>query len=267
MCFAKRLREKLGLAARLNLDAIELAQKLGPVEVDFSWPDVWSVLDQVGFAYQAFAKKYKHKLEKKALGLPRRIGPPVQGSFTPRPPVKDRHASPVHIHLAPRKDGKQGWTVRIVAFPSAYLPNLETSREFLTEFLKDVESDLRRRAGLSPPRVQRPASSSPAAGSTSASTASLLSPGNTVKAMLLEEKTKKGGWKARHLDSRREGPIVNTKEVPGDKQPGEEVELIVASAGDSLSFRWPTEEEKQRAQKAQDKTKKGPGHQLKGGRR
>lgn len=60
---------------------------------------------------------------------------------------------------------------------------------------------------------------------------------------------------------------MNTKEVPGDKQPGEEVELIVASAGDSLSFRWPTEEEKQRAQKAQDKTKKGPGHQLKGGRR
>lgn len=88
MCFAKRLREKLGLAARLNLDAIELAQKLGPVEVDFSWPDVWSVLDQVGFAYQAFAKKYKHKLEKKALGLPRRIGPPVQGSFTPARPSK-----------------------------------------------------------------------------------------------------------------------------------------------------------------------------------
>jgi len=267
VCFAKRLREKLGLAARLNLDAIELAQKLGPVEVDFSWPDVWSVLDQVGFACQVFAKKYKHKPEKKALGLPRQIGPPVEGSFTPRPPVKDRHASPVHIHFAPRKDGEQGWKVRIVAFPSAYLPNLETSREFLTEFLKDVESDLRRRAGLSPPRVQRPASSSPAAGSTSASTASLLSPGNTVKAMLLEEKTKKGGWKARHVDSNQSGPIVNTEKVPGDKQPGEEVELIVASASESMSFRWPTEEEKQRAQKAQDKTKKGPGHQPRGGRR
>jgi len=264
---AKRLREKLGLVARLNPDAIDLGQMLGPVEVDFSWPDVWSVLDQVGFAYQAFAKKYKHKLEKKALGLPRRIGPPVQGSFTPRPPVKDRHASPVHIHLAPRKDGKQGWTVRIVAFPSAYLPDLGTSRNFLQAFLQKVKSDLEQRASLSAPGGQKPAVSNPAVGSASASTTSFPSPGTTVKAVLLEEKTKKGGWKARHLDSRREGPIVNTKEVPGDKQPGEEVELIVASAGDSLSFRWPTEEEKQRAQKAQDKTKKGPGHQPKGGRR
>jgi hypothetical protein len=60
---------------------------------------------------------------------------------------------------------------------------------------------------------------------------------------------------------------VNTKEVPGDKQPGEEVELIVASAGASQSFRWPTEEEKQRAQKAKDKKKQLPGSQPKGGRR
>ena len=261
---AKRLREKLGLVARLNPDAIDLGQMLGPVEVDFSWPDVWSVLDQVGFACQAFAKKYKHKLEKKALGLPRRIGPPVQGSFTPRPPVKDRHASPVHIHLAPRKDGKEGWTVRIVAFPSAYLPDLKTSREFLTEFLKDVESDLRRRAGLSPPGVQRPASSSPAVGITSAP--SVPKSKERVKAVLLEEKTKKGGWKARHEDSGRSGYIVNSQDVPSDKQPGDVVELLVYSP-EEPSFLWPTEEEEQRAQKAKDKKKQLPGSQPKGGRR
>ncbi len=264
---AKRLRERLGLAARPNRDAIDLAQKLGPVEVKFSWPNIWDVLDQVGFACQVFAKKYKHKPEKKALGLPRRIGPPVEGSFNPRPPVKDRHASPVHIHLAPRKDGEQGWTVRIVALPSAYLPNLETSQEFLQEFLQEVESELKRRANLEAPGGQKPAVSVPAAGSASASTASLPSPGSTVKAVLLEEKTKKGGWMARHVDSGCKGHIVNTEKVPGDKQPGEEVELIVASASDSMSFRWPTEEEKQRAQKGQDKTKKGPGSQPRGGRR
>lgn len=143
-----------------------------------------------GLPIRRLPKSTSISWRRKPWGCPAGLAHPCRGA-SPRPPVKDRHASPVHIHLAPRKDGKQGWTVRIVAFPSAYLPNLETSREFLTEFLKDVESDLRRRAGLSPPRVQRPASSSPAAGSTSASTASLLSPGNTVKAMLLEEKTKK----------------------------------------------------------------------------
>ncbi len=264
---AKRLRERLGLAARPNRDAIDLAQKLGPVEVDFSWPNIWDVLDQVGFACQVFAKKYKHRQEKKALGLPRRIGQPMQGSFNPRPPVKERHASPVHIHLAPRKDGEQGWTVRIVALPSAYLPDLETSRNFLKEFFQDVQSDLERRAKLSAPGGQKPAVSGPAAGSASASTASLPSPGTIVKAVLLEEKTKKGGWKARHVDSGCIGHIVNSEKVPGDKQPGDEVELIVASASDLMSFRWPTEEEKQRAQKGQDKTKKGPGSQPKGGRR
>lgn len=60
-----------------------LHQLLGPVEVAFSWPDVWQVLDQAGFAYQTFAKKYKHKCEKMALGLPRRIGNPAQGTFNP----------------------------------------------------------------------------------------------------------------------------------------------------------------------------------------
>ncbi len=84
--------------------------------------------------------------------------------------------------------------------------------------------------------------------------------------MLLEEKTKKGGWKARHVDSGCIGHIVNSEKVPGDKQPGDVVELLVHSP-EKPSFLWPTVEEEQRAQKGQDKTKKGPGSQPRGGRR
>ena len=135
-------------------------QKPSPVEISFSWPNVWSVLDQVGFAYESAAHQRAHNLGKLALGLPRQIhGPrpsplPHQNPATHRPPRRlhgpmgDRHSSPVHIHLE-RRDG--GWTVRVIAFPAAHLPDLNTSRKFLEEFLRDFGDDLQRRSQLSPP--------------------------------------------------------------------------------------------------------------------
>ncbi|MCI0624644.1 MAG: type III-B CRISPR module RAMP protein Cmr6, partial [Acidobacteria bacterium] len=152
---AKELREQLGLSNEFKQDHAHLPslqQTLPPVEVSFSWPNLWNVLDQVGFAYQAFAKKYKHRREKMALGLPRRIGPPIQGTFNPTTPVMptSRHSSPVHIHVG-RNDG--GWTVRVIAFPAAYLPDFNTSRKFLVEFLKEFGDDLRRRSALSLPHT------------------------------------------------------------------------------------------------------------------
>jgi CRISPR-associated protein Cmr6 len=150
---ADQLRQGLGLPNTFQASRAESSssqQILGPVEVTFSWPNVWSVLDQVGFAYQIFAKKYKHRLEKKALGLPRRIGPPVQGNFNLTPPVTgtSRHSSPVQIHVEhPNGD----WIVRVIAFPAAHLPDLNTSQTFLEEFLKDFGDDLQRRSQLSPP--------------------------------------------------------------------------------------------------------------------
>jgi CRISPR-associated protein Cmr6 len=136
-----------------------LGQRLGPVEVAVSWPDVWQVLDQVGFAYQAFAKEYSHHLEKKTLGLPRRIKPPPRGQFSPHDPMKTllaearreenvRHASPVHVHLAKTDDG---FIVRVIAFPLACLPDEGNSRLLLGKFLDHMEADLQRRAKLPPP--------------------------------------------------------------------------------------------------------------------
>ena len=235
-----------------------LVQVLGPVEVAFPWPDVWAVLDQVGFAYQAFAKNYSHRLEKMALGLPRVIGNPVRGTFKPTPPVtaKSRHPSPVMIHLDRRV---RDWVVRIVAFPAARLPDLSTSRAFLDEFLKVVGDDLKRRAQLpspSPPRAGTAPGRVPAGTQAhdAPSRRSLPNPGDHVDAELLHEKTKKGGWRARHAASGISGPIQNSQDVPGDKKAGETLTLIVASASErEIAFRCPTAADERHPRKPKDK--------------
>jgi CRISPR-associated protein Cmr6 len=150
-----------------------LEQSLPLLEIPFPWPDVWTVLDQAGFAYQSFAKRYAHHREKKALGLPRRIGRSandVSGTFRPTGPIaalgnNARHSSPLHIHLA-RERGV--YLVRILALPAAYLPDLRTSEKFLGEMLQVLRPDLERRAQLPPPapRVARP-QGGPSSGPTS----------------------------------------------------------------------------------------------------
>ena len=60
-----------------------------------------------------------------------------------------------------------------------------------------------------------------------------------VMAELLAEKTKKGGWKAKHIDSGLEGPIQDSQNVPADAEPGQRVELTVASASSTgMQFKW-----------------------------
>jgi CRISPR-associated protein Cmr6 len=253
-------------------DSAALEQMLGPVDAPFSWPSIWTVLDQVGFAYQTFAKKYKHKRQKLALGLPRRIGNPAQGNFQPTPPVttNGRHTSPVRIHLE-RTGG--GYLVRAIAFPAANLPNLSSSRMFLDEFLKDFGDDMQRRAKL--PAPPSPSSDGggggrrlPHAHPQPQSPPSRPQPGQRIEATLLEEKTKKGGWKARHEPSGLSGPIQNSGDVPGDKSAGDTLTLIVASANErEIAFRYPTAADEQRAKQSQGKPPGSRGGQRPHGRR
>ncbi|MDI6871123.1 MAG: type III-B CRISPR module RAMP protein Cmr6 [Bacillota bacterium] len=71
--------------------------------------------------------------------------------------------------------------------------------------------------------------------------------GQEVRATLLEERTNKGGWKAKITFDGREiaGPIANTREVPADRKPGEKVTLKVHSISPSsggeikIQFLWP----------------------------
>ena len=46
-------------------------------------------------------------------------------------------------------------------------------------------------------------------------------PGEKVEAQLLDEKTRRGGWKAKHVPSGMIGPIQNSGDVPADRNPGD----------------------------------------------
>jgi len=66
-------------------------------------------------------------------------------------------------------------------------------------------------------------------------------PGEAVQAELLAEKTKRGGWRARHVDTGLAGPIHNSRDVPIDSQAGDTVTLIVASANErEIAFQYPS---------------------------
>ena len=67
-------------------------------------------------------------------------------------------------------------------------------------------------------------------------------PGDRVEATLLEERTKKGGWKARHEASGLAGPIQNSAAVPATQKAGDRLTLLVASvSAKEIAFRFPTE--------------------------
>lgn len=156
-----------------------LEQTLPVVEAVFSWTNVWDVLDQVGFALEAFAQAKKHDPAKASLGLPRSIhGPRDDGPLKTREgrilqdaakwkrrewldfPCRDpkttrqnaRHASPVHMHLEAHGNG---YLVRVMAMPAACLPDPQTSGKFLSDFLQSIAQDLQRRSRLDP--LTRPA--------------------------------------------------------------------------------------------------------------
>ena len=219
-----------------------LGAMLPPLEIPTPWRDSWFALDQLGFSAQAFAQRYKHRAEKKALGLPRRIGAPIQGPFVSE--KGDRHASPVHYHLSRNADGTL--TIRIAAFPSKYLPDIKASREFLGKLLEYLKSDLERRVKdlatkgqekkappLAAPSVSRPAP---------APERRVPKQGELVEAVLVEDPKKKGRRFARHAASGVEGNIQNADQIPADRKVGDTVRLLVViSSPDQIQFRWPTD--------------------------
>jgi hypothetical protein len=65
--------------------------------------------------------------------------------------------------------------------------------------------------------------------------------GDKVPCVLLGEKTRKGGWRARLLKCGTEGPITNTADVPKSAKPGQMVALRVGSIsqdGKRIQFHW-----------------------------
>lgn len=251
---ASAFRGACKLASGKPSGSPSLDKMLSLNDIPTRWTNHWYALDRVAAVAQAFAQQHKHCLEKKALGLPRNVRPPVRGSFRPGPHTQktQRHASPVIYHLA---RGADGLTIRVVAFPSPELPDdptLRKSRDFLQQLLEHLKDELPKLAeaeansGRKPPvdgGATRAKPESAASKEGARQPAPLPKAGERVECELLPEKTKKGGWMAKLVTHAIKGPIVNTGDVPPDKKPGDRVTLIVHSVsadGRQVQFRWPT---------------------------
>lgn len=261
-----QFRQVVGLSGRIrhpakssSLDDILVSS------IDTPWHDPWFGLDQLGSVMQSFARKNSHDERKAALGLPRKIHGPRndpmrhQDRESHQPPRnlsangRSRYASPVHHHLAPRADG--ALIVRMTAFPTADLPDIDTSREVLNELRNHLQSELkgriRRHAGQGTRPPERRAAPAPVGGQACALDP-LPKPGERIEAVLLEERTRKGGWRAKHEPSGLEGPIHNSGHVPNTAEPGQHCSLIVASVSQKeMAFSWPTPEAEARRSRSE----------------
>lgn len=238
--------------------ALEVALPI--LEVPTPWTNDWLVLDRLGDALQRLGQAYKHNEEKKALGVPRHVRPPLKARITLGPRVQEtgRHASPLHLHVGRQPDGR--YVIRGVAFPSSQLPNFEASRQFLTTALAQIRQELERevadannqKVGTTP--AWRPPAVVPAAAGAAPKVAHPKS-GERVAARLLQERSKSGGWRAEHPPTGLQGPIQNSQEVPLDAQPGQELELIVAIGSPTqIAFRYPTPADLARLAKGKKKS-------------
>ena len=245
---AARFREacRLPWGAKRMLDSPALDNVIH-TECPTPWRDPWFALDQVGMTLQLFAKS-RDGDDRIPLGLPRRIGR-GRDARSLRAGRIDRHASPAIWSLGARDDG--ALTVRLAAFPASRLPDRETSEATLRELVRFAEDELMKQAKRHPRAGQRqhPPDGTPRDPPTAPTSSPRLEKGTIVEVVLLEERTRKGGWRARHEPTKTEMPIQNTGEVPADHKPGDRVELYVFS---SDAFQWLTGKVRQAAERRRD---------------
>lgn len=260
----QELRQKLGLTSRAGSAACSsLDNMLEVLEIPTPWTKHWVALDQLGAAAQGFAQQYKPKEHKIALGLPRNIrrsrykGRGQQQSQALRHAKgATRHASPVHYHVAQAEDGTL--MIRMVAFPSSVLPRMETSKEVLKALRQHIKQDISNRRQKEDRRGNhRHLPHNPIDVLQEARQPKFQS-GESVKALLLKEKTSKGRWKA-EIPKIMSGPIIDSDNVPGDKKPGDEIELIIHSPNpQNCSFRYRSLEKKRSGSQKTGRNNKNP---------
>jgi len=209
-------------------------------EVVLDTDDSWRALDGLGRAVMTFASSYKHRPDKAALGLPRKIHGPrnspmkhQQAQAHQRPEqlrarmkdARSRFSAPVWYHLSSDISGKT--CIRAIAFPSDMLTTQNVSSQMLEELLAAVKgttlggyrkSDFPKNAGRKSRHHKY-----------SGSIIQGIRAKDEVEAILLEERTKKGGWKVEHPVLGK-GPIQNSSAVPENRQPGDRIKVIVAVA-------------------------------------
>ena len=237
-----RLRKHCSVESGKGTNTASLEHRIGPVEVETQWRDFWYALDKIGDIYQGFVKTVKPPKRREVLGLPRKD-------------VQDkRYASPALWSLARCADKK--YTVRLLCFPSDLSPDGETGHDILTDLANHAHEQLRTKAASKPgagrqlPKILPPSPNS-----------SALESGQKIRAELIEEKTKKGHWKAKEITTGIEGNIQNSHMIPDDAQAGQEFELIVAiPKRTNAAFLLPTSDVEERLAKSRNRHPKGKKH-------
>ena len=243
---AKRFRKLCKLDGQQETPVVE-TPALDEVEKDLlleqptAWSDPWYALDQIGMVLQSFTKNLDAE-KRVALGLPRCVGRGRDAKNLRGDGGIERHAAPALWSLATRQDGTL--LVRLIAFPAARLLNKDDSKAILKQLVGCAIRELKQRAEQSPRRDRGPTGTGPPVShprrvNSPRQPQSGPKTNDRVMAELLEEKTKKGGWKAKHVDSGLEGPIQDSPNVPTDAQPGQHVKLTVAHTSEQeMAFKW-----------------------------
>jgi len=276
---AKRFREnecclkdkKIARPQSSSLDMFECS------EVNTTWTNAWYVLDHMGGVMQDFAQASpstnhgKHCEEKIALGLPRQIhGPrnsPLRHQSNHTPPKKlecdkgKRYSSPVHFHVA--KDDNGALRIRIAAFPAEYLPDFDTSKAFLREYLDKVTNNLHDRVKQFALQGKKSARGTQFGGIGVSSQSCDLRRGERVRTILIEDPKGKGRPFAKLEGDERIGNIKNPEQAPPGVNIGDTVELEIDTLSHdqkNIQFRWPTAQAPENLKKPKPGGKGGPGH-------
>ncbi|MGV3524630.1 MAG: type III-B CRISPR module RAMP protein Cmr6 [Candidatus Sericytochromatia bacterium] len=166
--------------------------------------------------------------------------------FTPRPPGEVPQAKPRSERAPGRGPGADRDRPR--------RPRAEGERREGAAFEGRKDREWPPRDGGGGDRSKRPGGRSAAP---AVNKSGLPQAGDWIEAVLLEERTKKGGWRAQHPATKLAGPLLNSGNVAGDAEAGTPVTLIVhASNKFEMSFRWPTEAELEKREKSAVRSKK-----------
>ncbi len=240
----KNLRQICSLTSQGSVEAPSLENAIIMEDQLAGTNNPIQAVNSIGELIRDYAKILKNKDTEllKIFGTPR-IGKKYK--------YEKRQPSPAHWSLSrDHLRNENEIVIRLIGFPSSKLG--EKSKDVLTNLRSFAEKELSSKS-RNARHVSRPSSSSqhfqrdsksvkhhstPETSGTR-STSKLPSPGDRVKAILLDKKTKNNDWIAKHIDSGLEGNMHDSENAPLDATVGQEVELIVASANIKLmAFRW-----------------------------
>jgi CRISPR-associated protein Cmr6 len=261
---AQSLRDRLGLGNEFTAGHATSSALGDPdrqtLAEEMPTQDEAAAHDLIGTTYQAVAQAFKHRPDKAAWGLPRKIhGPREDGPLTARDgrplqrdwqrpewldfPKRDRttrrenarHASPIHLHLARDPGGRL--TIRMIGFPANFLPDRATSVRMLQEFFARFRRELAERQPAPPRNATGRADTGPRA----ALRPSAAAPARTPVTVTVLERRDAGGRTSFLVqeEGKPRGVLGYGTPPPTLPEVGQTVEVYVNNPGQrNPQYRW-----------------------------